>query len=60
MTDKELKIERYKAENRNVVPGKVVFAGSSLMEMFPINKFLQEHGDQTIIYNRGFRSRMQV
>lgn len=53
MTDKELKIERYKEENRNVEYGQTVFAGSSLMEMFPINKLLDEHDDDTIIYNRG-------
>lgn len=53
MTDKELKMERYKEENRNVEYGQTVFAGSSLMEMFPINKLLDEHNDDTVIYNRG-------
>lgn len=53
MTDKEIKIERYHEENKNVEYGKIVFTGSSLMEMFPINKLLKEHGDSTIIYNRG-------
>lgn len=53
MTDKEKKIERYKEENKSVEKGCVVFAGSSLMEMFPINKLLSEHGDSTVIYNRG-------
>lgn len=53
MTDKEMKVERYKEENRSVKPGQTVFTGSSLMEMFPINKLLELHGDDTIIYNRG-------
>lgn len=53
MTDKEMKVERYREENKTVRTGQVVFTGSSLMEMFPINKLLAEHGDKTIIYNRG-------
>lgn len=53
MTDKEMKVERYRKENESVIPGKIVFAGSSLMEMFPINKLLHDHGEDTVIYNRG-------
>lgn len=53
MTDKEKKVERYREANKNAKPGQVVFAGSSLMEMFPINKLLEEKGEETIIYNRG-------
>lgn len=53
MTDKEMKIERYREENKTAQKGQIVFTGSSLMEMFPINKLLKEHGDDTIIYNRG-------
>ena len=53
MIDKEMKVLRYREENKSVKHGQVVFAGSSLMEMFPINKLLKEHGDDTIIYNRG-------
>ena len=53
MTDKETKIQRYREENKTVVYGQTVFAGSSLMEMFPINKLTAEHNDSTIIYNRG-------
>lgn len=48
-----LKIECYRKENKTAIPGQIVFTGSSLMEMFPINKLLAEHGDNTIIYNRG-------
>ncbi len=53
MDDKEMKIERYREGNKTVKHGETVFAGSSLMEMFPINKLLDEHGDDTVIYNRG-------
>lgn len=53
MSDKEMKVERYREANKNARKGQVVFAGSSLMEMFPIEKLLKEHGDDTIIYNRG-------
>lgn len=53
MTDKEMKVERYREENKTSQKGQTVFTGSSLMEMFPINKLLNEHGDDTIIYNRG-------
>ncbi len=53
MTDKEIKVQRYREENKSVIFGETVFAGSSLMEMFPINKLLAEHSDDTVIYNRG-------
>lgn len=53
MDDKEKKILRYQEENKNVKYGQTVFAGSSLMEMLPINKLLQEHNDSTVVYNRG-------
>lgn len=53
MNDKEMKVERFRELNKNVIHGKIVFTGSSLMEMFPINKLLEEHNDPTVIYNRG-------
>lgn len=53
MTEKELTVARYREENMTVIPRQIVFAGSSLMEMFPINRLLEEHGDDTVIYNRG-------
>lgn len=53
MTDREMKIARYREENKSAVKGQVVFAGSSLMEMFPIRKLQQEKGDDRMIYNRG-------
>ena len=52
MTDKEMKVERYRELNKTALKGQVVFTGSSLMEMFPINKLLEEHHDSTVIYNR--------
>lgn len=53
MTDKEIKVAHYNEENKTAKRGQVIFTGSSLMEMFPINKFLEERNDNTIIYNRG-------
>ena len=43
MNDWDIKLERYRQENKNVKSDETVFAGSSLMEMFPINKLLEEH-----------------
>lgn len=53
MNDKAKKILRYREESKNIQYGQTVFTGSSLMEMFPINKLLKEHNDSEIIYNRG-------
>lgn len=53
MTDKEMKLARYREANETVKHGETVFAGSSLMEMFPVNKLLEESGSDKIIYNRG-------
>lgn len=50
---KEEKIERFKGLNRHVKKGQIVCAGSSLMEMFPVEKFIKEDHLDTIIYNRG-------
>lgn len=52
MTDKEMKLERFKEENKNAVKGQIVLTGSSLMEMFPVNKFLDERGLDITVYNR--------
>ena len=53
LNDKEKKILRYREENKTAKYGQIVFTGSSLMEMFPINKLLEEHNDSIIVYNRG-------
>lgn len=50
---KEYKIERYKKMNENAKKGKIVFAGSSLMEMFPIEQFVKEDKLNIVVYNRG-------
>ena len=53
MDGKQKLVCRYREENKTAKRGEIVFSGSSLMEGFPINELLQEHGDDTIIYNRG-------
>ena len=53
LSDKEQKVERYRSENKSVSLGEIVFAGSSLMEMFPINKFIEESKIPVTVYNRG-------
>ena len=46
--------ERYRQENASAARGAIVFAGSSLMEMFPVEQFAREEGaDFPIVYNRG-------
>jgi lysophospholipase L1-like esterase len=49
---------KYQSENQNVKKGQIVFVGSSLMEIFPIEKMQQEQalGLKKIIYNRGVRA----
>ena len=46
--------ESWITENRQCEQGAVVFAGSSLMEMFPVEKFAKEEGPGfPTVYNRG-------
>ena len=52
MTDKEMKLEHFKEENKKAVKGQIVLTGSSLMEMFPVNRFLSERGIDITVYNR--------
>ena len=33
MNEKEMKLNRYREENKSALPGQIVFAGSSLMEI---------------------------
>ena len=40
---KEEKIERFKKMNENIIPGQIVCAGSSLMEMFPVEELAKEY-----------------
>lgn len=47
------KLENYRQLNQTAQKGQILFVGSSLMEMFPIEEFLKEMGSDIIIYNRG-------
>lgn len=47
------KLVNYHRLNATVKKGQIFFAGSSLMEMFPIEKFMEELGNPFTIYNRG-------
>lgn len=50
---KEEKLEYYREENRHIIPQQILCVGSSLMEQFPIEKFVEEDGAQVVLYNRG-------
>ena len=50
---KEYKVERYRKMNESVKKGSVLFAGSSLMEMFPIEQFATDDKLPVTVYNRG-------
>ncbi|GHV69061.1 lysophospholipase [Spirochaetia bacterium] len=49
---------KYAVENQTAKKGQIVFVGSSLMEIFPIEKFQQDRdlGLDKVIYNRGVRA----
>lgn len=51
--EKKEKALRFRYLNQYVQKGKIVFAGSSLMEQFPIYEFLQDFNLPYTIYNRG-------
>lgn len=51
--EKAEKITRFRYLNAFVKKGQIVFAGSSLMEQFPIYEFLQDFDLPYTIYNRG-------
>lgn len=51
--DKATKLERHREANKTAQKGQTVFAGSSLMEMFPVEKLLRERNIDTVVYNRG-------
>lgn len=51
--EKAEKLARYREANHVAQKGQIVFAGSSLMEMFPVEKLLRERGVDTVVYNRG-------
>ena len=52
--EKEQMVRDFHGMNERAVKGQIVFTGSSLMEMFPIEKWVKELGpDAPIVYNRG-------
>ncbi|KAA8447831.1 GDSL-type esterase/lipase family protein [Weissella paramesenteroides] len=46
-------LRKYVKANKSALPDQIVFAGSSLMEMFPIEKMQQNLELKQKIYNRG-------
>ena len=52
-SEKQGKVQRFRYLNPYVKKGQIVFAGSSLMEQFPIYEFLQDFDLPYTIYNRG-------
>lgn len=53
MEDIKKKVKVYKGLNEYAKKGQIVFAGSSLMEDFPIYEFIQDFSIDRVIYNRG-------
>ena len=52
--EKEKMVEGFRAKNQLCEKGQIVFAGSSLMEMFPVEEWASELGeDAPKLYNRG-------
>ncbi|MGN1156308.1 MAG: GDSL-type esterase/lipase family protein [Agathobacter sp.] len=52
--EKEQMVKDFHVWNKDAVKGQTVFTGSSLMEMFPIEKWVKELGPNApIVYNRG-------
>ena len=47
---------RYAVENQRAKKGQILFVGSSLMEIFPIDKLQKNLGLDKVIYNRGVRA----
>ena len=52
--EKEQMVRDFHIWNESAVKGQIVFTGSSLMEMFPVEEWVKELGeDAPIVYNRG-------
>jgi len=52
--DKYRLVEAYRTQNQTCHKGQIVFAGSSLMEMFPVERFAREEGPGfPTVNNRG-------
>ncbi|MGM9606866.1 MAG: GDSL-type esterase/lipase family protein [Oscillospiraceae bacterium] len=50
---KQQTLERYRRLNQFVIPGQILFVGSSLTEQFPINELLMDLDHPFTVYNRG-------
>lgn len=53
MTEWEKKREVFRRLNARALPGQIVFAGSSLMEQFPVGEFWPGSGVSLRVYDRG-------
>lgn len=51
--EKQEKVDKFRILNQYAQKGATLFAGSSLMEGFPINEFLMDEGMTHVVYNRG-------
>lgn len=51
--NQKMKIQNFKYLNENALKGKILFTGSSLMEMFPVCEIARSQGIEQVIYNRG-------
>ena len=51
LREKERKLADYRSRNRWIRKGQILFTGSSLMEMFPIEEYCANEG--LLVYNRG-------
>lgn len=51
--EKAQKVEQFRRLNRFVQKKQILFAGSSLMEQFPINEMMQGYDIPLAMYNRG-------
>ena len=51
--ESENKVRSFRLLNRVAKKGETVFAGSSLMEQFPVNELMMSRGMSQTVYNRG-------
>ena len=53
MNMREIKERSHEQLNKTALKGQIVFAGSSLMEQFPITEMAQRLPHRPVVYNRG-------
>ncbi len=51
--EKAKMVEGFREINKSCEKGQIVFTGSSLMEMFPIQEWIKEYDTNIKVYNRG-------